>query len=471
MRKIISILYIAFTFLAMGSCKKYLNVNQDSNDLTSSEASESLVLPAVEESMSSYVCGGYNAVLTNYWMQNFTLNQAVPNDVTYVVTNSSFDGPWYNFYVVAMNNIYEINQMALKDGSTGYQAIAKVLMAYTLGAATDLWGDIPYSQSFKGTSSPPAYDSQQSIYNSIQTLLDSAISAAAAGTGTVPGADDFFYNGDMTKWTKLAYSLKARYYLHLLKAPGNTAATQAQLALTALQNGMTSYADDCYYPYSGTTTASAPWYWNFFNTTTAIYASGFVDSMAYNNDPRTSQVIAAASASGLDSGSVIGSGFGTLTYFSTAGPEYGNSTSNGYVFNADEALFLKAEATYYISGYAAATPIYRNAITDNMLKLGIDTTSPAAQAYLAARGTLTSANALQYIMQEKSVANWFSMEEWSDWRRTGYPAKTVLTSAQGAPGAVTQIPRRFLYPQDELTSNPQSQQSATITDRVWWDTQ
>lgn len=470
MRKIASILFITLAMATLGGCKKYLNVNQNENALT--DGTEPLILPPVEEAMSSYVCGGYNAILANYWMQNMTLNQAVPNDVTYVVTNSSFDGPWYNFYVVAMNNIYLLNQKAVGNGNSDYAAIAKILMAYTLGTATDVWGDIPYSQSFNGIKTiTPSYDKQETIYTDIQNLLDSAITEIGAGTGTQPGSDDFFYNGDMTKWSKLAYSLKARYYMHLTKASGYTATTQANLALTAINNAMTSYADDCYFPYSGTTTASAPWYWNFFNTSTAIYASTFIDSLQARSDPRLPILADTASNTGLYTGSVIGSGFGNLNDFSIAGYFYGDANSNGYVFNADEVLFLKAEATYLVSGIAAAGPIFRSAIVDNMLKLGVDTTSSAAQAYLAARGALTASNAMQRIMEEKAVANWFSMEGWVDWRRTGYPNLTVISQANGAPSSVTQIPRRFLYPQNELTSNPQSVQSAAITDRVWWDTQ
>ncbi|HWK04894.1 MAG TPA: SusD/RagB family nutrient-binding outer membrane lipoprotein [Puia sp.] len=469
MRKIADILFILFATAMLTGCKKYLDVNSNPNSL--SVASEALILSPVEEGMSSYVCGGYNAILANYWMQNMTLNQAVPSDVTYVVSNSAFDQPWYNFYVTCLNNLYLLNQQATTNNNSSYAGIAKILTAYTLGSATDLWGDIPYSQAFQGVKkTTPSYDSQESIYTTIQVLLDSAIAEVTRATGTAPGSDDFFYTGDMTKWSKFAYSLKARYYMHLTKASGYTAAAQSQLALTALGNAMTSYADDCYFPYTGTTTASAPWYWNFFNTSTAIFASTYIDSLKARSDPRISVLATLATNTGLYTGSVIGSGFGNLNDYSVAGSAYGNANSNGYVFNSDEALFLKAEATYRVSGYVAATPIYRNAITNNMLKLGVDTTSTAAQAYLTARGSLTATNALQLIMEEKSVANFLSMENWVDWRRTGYPNLTVISSANGAASGITEIPRRFLYPLNETTSNPQSVQSATITDRVWWDT-
>ena len=470
MKKITHLLFIFIALATFSGCKKYLNVNQDNNDLTN--ASEALLLSPLEEGMANYVCGAYNAVLVNYWMQNMTLNQAVPNDVTYVVTHGSFDQPWYNIYVSCLNNLHLLNQEALADSNSTYAGIAKVLTVYTLGSATDLWGDIPYSQAFQGTTkTTPAYDPQEKIYTTMQSLLDSAITELNSATGTQPGNDDFIYNGSTAKWIKFAYSLKARYYMHLTKAPGYTAATQAQLALTALAGGMTSYSDDAYFPYSGTQTASAPIYWDFYNTTTAIFASTYIDTLVARNDPRLPVLADTALNTGLYTGSVIGSGFGNLNDFSVAGVFYGSANSNGYIFNSDEALFLKAEATYYISGYAAANVIYRSAITNNMLKLGLDTTSAAAQAYLSARGTLTASNAIQRIMEEKSVANFLSMENYVDWRRTGFPSLTAISNANGAPAGITQVPRRFLYPLNELTNNPQSVQSAAITDRVWWDAQ
>lgn len=352
-----------------------------------------------------------------------------------------------------------------------YSGIAKTLTAYVLGYATDWWGDVPYSQGLSGVSSlTPAFDSQKDIYTTLQNLLDSAIIKFDRQSGTGPSGDDFFYSGDAAKWKKLAYSLKARFYMHLTKASGFDAATQANLALTALQNGLTSYTEDCYFPYSGGQNYSSPWYWNFYNTSTNILASHYVDSLKSRKDPRLTTLVAQASNTGLYTGSVIGSGFGNLNDFSIPGKFYAADKANGYVFAADEALFLKAEATYIVSGATAAQAVYQAAIENNMQKLGLNISSDSVVAYIAKRGTLTSSNAIQRIMEEKSVANFFSPEIWTDWRRTGYPAVNVLTTAQGAPASIKEIPRRFLYPLSEMTANPTHVPSATLTDRVWWDT-
>ena len=121
------------------------------------------------------------------------------------------------------------------------------------------------------------------------------------------------------------------------------------------------------------------------------------------------------------------------------------------------------------SGAAAAQPIYQQAIKDNMTMLGLSLSAPNVVNYLAKRGTLTTANALQRIMEEKSIADLLSAENFTDWRRTGFPHLTLASNPQAG---ITTIPRRYPYSQQEISTNPQPENAdIKITDRVWWDTQ
>jgi hypothetical protein len=459
---------LVFLLLAATSCKKYLAVNSTQSNPESVPEAE--ILAPVEAGLSNVIYAGGSSMLVNAWLQNVSQNQETPNTDTYQVYNSSFDSYWTDFYVTTMNNDYLLIQKADADGNHEYAGIGQVIMAYTLGNATDLWGDIPYSQAFQGASVlNPRYDSQDTIYQEIQGLLDTAISNLSnASTGLVPSADDFFYAGNAAEWIKAAYLLKARYFMHLTKAPGYTASTQATLALAALQNAMTSNGDDMLFVYTGSASAQNPLYQNYgpISTSTSVLCQTLVDSLVNRNDPRLSYLVAGAPNTGLDSGRVAGwNGVGDLGDYSTPGSFYGNVASSTYLLNYTEALFLQAEAQYILHGVAAANPYYRMGITAHMLKVGLDTTSTACQAYLSARGNLPANNVYQYLMTEKDIANYMSMENWVDLRRTGYPVLNVVQNA-----VISSIPRRFLYPLDEITSNPQSQQSAQLTDRVWWDT-
>ncbi len=150
--------------------------------------------------------------------------------------------------------------------------------------------------------------------------------------------------------------------------------------------------------------------------------------------------------------------------YSNVGAFYDSINAPQALLTYSEALFIKAEAVFRISGAVAANPIYINAINSAMSKLGLDTSSAAVTAYIASRSPLTTGNGIQRIMEEKDIANFLSIENYNDWRRTGFPALTICQSPY-----VASIPRRFPYPLAELTSNPQPQQSLLITDRVWWD--
>jgi hypothetical protein len=458
----------ALCLLSITGCKKTIDVNDNPNDPTSVQ--EGLILAPVETNLSTVLIGGCRpdqaglaAILINHYMQNIALNQPIPNQGTYQLFNVNLDNTWKNIYVTSLNNLKVLNDKATENGNYNYSGIAKILSAFYLGIATDYWGDIPYTEAFSGsTNLQPAYDSQESIYKVIQQLLDDGIADINKKATLVPGGDDYFYKGNMDKWKALAYTLKARYYMHLTKAPGHTATGQADLVLAALQNGMQSNDDEMVFPYPGGAGTENPFYIAFLPTSTLVLSSACVDTLVNRNDPRLPKLVTKAKLTGTYTGRPIGSvNVGDLTAYSLPGPAYGAAGSPVYVFNYSEALFLKAEATLYKSGYAAAQPVYQDAIRSHMTKLGI--AAADIDTYLSARGTLTAGNALQRIMEEKKIANFLSIENFNDWRRTGFP---VLNKV---PNALSDIPRRLLYPQVEILTNPQSIQTAKVTDRVWWD--
>ncbi len=202
-------------------CKKFLDVNKDPNNPT--DVQESLLLAPIEQNISDNVQGGNASINIQNYLQNIASNQPNPGLWNYQSFNADFDGDWNSFYVVCLNNLKILNEKAEGKESWNYAAIAKVLTAYTLGTATDYWGDIPYSKGFDKTNYLVAYDSQEEIYNTIQTLLSNAITDIDKNSSITPGTDDYFYNGDMAAWRKVAWSLKARYFIHLTKAPGHSA--------------------------------------------------------------------------------------------------------------------------------------------------------------------------------------------------------------------------------------------------------
>lgn len=446
--------------LASG-CKKFIDVNQDPNN--PEDVQESLILAPVEVAIAQLQNGGTGVFVIQMFLQNTAMAQDAPNTDTYKLSNTQMNGNWRDVYVFILKNLNILISKAQVNDKPNYVAVSKILTAFTLGTATDMWGDIPYSQALMGLENlSPAYDKQEDIYKDIQQLLDEAIVEIDKNHLIVPGKDDYYYKGNMAAWKKLAYTLKARYYMHLSKAPGYSAATQADLALAALANGMQSNDDDFKMTYPGVAGQEGPWFLNFLPETAVVLASTFVDNLKNRNDPRLTAMVKPAVSSGLYRGRVIGSTIEAPDNYSYPSDFYAGMGASNYLVTYSEALFLKAEALSIKSGFSAAQPVYVDAIKSHMEKLGIPEAD--VSTYLASRGLLTAGNALQMIIEEKAVSNFLNFETFNDWRRTGFPELTIVQNA-----VTSTIPRRLLYPQSEKINNPQPEQSATITDRVWWD--
>lgn len=474
MKKIKIIIALAAVSLLAANCRKFLDINKDPNDPLS--LSEGLILSPAEVSLSTNVVGGFNGTTLSYWMQYLSLNEPSPDVETYRILPSDVDNSWtYYLYPNILNNLNNMVNQAEAAGHVEYAAIGKTLMAYTLAIITDEWGDVPYSQALKVSSVlKPTYDSQESIYGSIQNLLDSAIYYAGQPASAIPaGGDDYIYSGNMSQWTKFAYMLKARYYLRLSAAPGRTASVQADSALAALKNGFGSNGDNALMPYPGTPSAENPWYENTLpGAGGVVLSSSFIDTLLARKDPRL-PVIADTGSSGAYYGRDIGSDPApNPDTFSVINTFYGgylpldpnnNAGTAAPVFLAtySEQLFIAAEATFYKSGATAATPLYQAAIGADMDMLGI--AAPDKAAYIASRGPLTAANGIQQIIDEKYVADFLSLETYNDWRRTGFP---VFQLAQNP--YVNYIPQRWPYPTNAILTNPQPQQNVTLNTKVWW---
>lgn len=446
-------------------CGKFLDVNENPNE--PEFVQENMILRPVEYDFAHNLIAGWGTITANHFLQIIALNQTVPNVGTYLYSPVDANDSWGYAYITCLQNLSMLNGQAEENGNSAYAGIAKVLTAYTIGYATDMWGDVPFSEALEGTNIlHPRYDSQEEIYQQIQALLDQGISELQQATGMLPGADDYFYGGNISNWIKAAYTLKARYYMHLTKAPGHNAQEQATLALSALENGLTASTEDMTMDYPGDAATRNRWYISFLPDQTIVMSSKTVDTLVNRADPRLPFLVSRSAVGNDYNGRVIGTvGIGSFDTYSRGGSFYAGIGSSVYLLNYTEALFLMAEATLITSGVEAAQVIYDEAIRTDMAKVGV-TDENEVNAYLDARGTLNSQNALQRIMEEKAIANFLSPENFNDWRRTGYPTLSPV------PNALSAMPRRLIYPQRELANNPQPQHANdNLTTRVWWDTE
>ena len=472
-------------------------INEDPNNPL--QTPENLQLSALLGNFSYQVIGNEPARTASQWMQQTAWNGTQPSTDTYHHDESAVNNTWEFFsYTSVMKGAVDLNEQATANGNFAYAAIAKTILAWNLSVVTDLWDEVPYSEAFDPSITSPAYDTQEEVYAAIFGLLDGAIADYAKASPVSPGSDDLLYGGDMARWERLTHTLQARLHLHLVNAPDNDAATRAQQALAALQEGFMSNADNADFAYFDVTGEENPWHqwvidgkWDTRNQ----LSSQYVSLLKSREDPRLP--IQARQVGAVDNNSLV-AGFSPMPFmeadYQMSDPTYvghqngvtgvgaSNVSSIGAFYSAAdapltwlsyaEAKFIEAEARLILSGAAAADPIYREAIAASMDQLGVD---PAdADAYIASRPPLTAQNALEEIITEKYVANFLHFEPYNDWRRTGYPELTPVTSNPATPSGM--IPLRYPYPASELNRNPESIAAtgvpvgyAAMEIPVWWD--
>src|SRR5215467_5651374 len=165
MKKLLIFILILMVF---ASCKKFININQTPNNPTA--VPPATILPAMTIDIafanSNDLCRATSALVQHI---AGVANQTAAYDVYNL--DGAFDNQWNGeIYGTAIDNaIILINQYS--TSSPAYSGIAKLEMAYAFSIATDLWGDIPYSQAGMGLKyETPRFDKVQDIYQGNSSL-------------------------------------------------------------------------------------------------------------------------------------------------------------------------------------------------------------------------------------------------------------------------------------------------------------
>jgi hypothetical protein len=457
-------LFLFTVLLGTVACKKYVAGNEVSPN-QSADAPMNLVLSEVELSTFNTYNGQLNRT-ASMWTQQNAGNQFQAGDVgtSYAYTENDVVNEWRVIYANGLKNCKIIEK---KAGSTNpyYLGISQVMSALLLGAATDLWGDVPYKDAFKGEDLTfnCAYDAQADVLNSIQTLLDNAItnfSQAKTANVFLPGTDDYVYSGDPKMWKAAAYALKARYYNRLSKrSPGSYVDVLTAVA-NAKAAGFTGNSSNAYAMYGINSNEYNQWY-AFVKVERQTYITAsefFIDMLKNSNDPRLPFYFTKN-----DSSQYAGNANGELSASnkSEIGDFYASPDSKQPLITYNELLFLEAEANFNKGDKAAAATAHNAAVKANLQMV----TGANDPTYVAANAsedlnTIT----LNKIMTQKYISNFAQIEVYNDWRRTNIPSLTK-SPASNSSG----IPRRFPESVEERTYNTQAPAFPGLLAPVWWD--
>jgi SusD/RagB-like outer membrane lipoprotein len=391
-------------------------------------------------------------------------NQQLTYCTQYSVTESDISGQMSGFYtgggLLAMRNIQAAAQTS---GDQFLYGIAKVWEGLAMGTATSVWGDLPYSEAVDPNVAEPALDTQESIYAAVETRLDEGIAAlqtaAAGATGNcAPGDGDLIYCAtavsratQIQRWIRAAYTLKARFHLHLVERHGNA---EYGLALAAAQNGiseaptsasqaMNGQAPGDFRMFHGTTQDFDANIWAEFLSTRQDIVAGnvLVQLLKARNDPRLAAYFDSSTITTTIK-DVIGADQNNVAVRPATCPAppgacppsaINTSVRRQFTFRQPivtwaENQFILAEAKYMTGDSAGAVG-------------NVDAVRTAVG--MPALGNVSFTD----VMLEKYIAMYQNIDVWSDFKRTCIPQLTPY-------GGATEVLGRMPYGSAERTSNP-----------------
>jgi len=270
-------IFILIAIFSASSCSKFIDINADPNNSTTAELS--LLLPATQLSIVANFDGinrGASAVAQHLASGN--LNR-------YNQTGSTFQNAWLGFYTEAIPDLETIIQEGTANDSWGYVAIAKLEKAYLYSLMVDIWGDIPYSEAF--VKANPAFEKGEDIYNSLFSLIDEAL-VDMDKDFTVNTASDLFYQGNKTKWQKMANSLKLKMYTQIRLVDPERSKTEI-LKLINSDALISDNSEDFTFRFGTNTAPNArhPWYVDGYSPGRSGYMSMMVvNRLKEQDDPR-----------------------------------------------------------------------------------------------------------------------------------------------------------------------------------------
>ncbi|WP_442846481.1 SusD/RagB family nutrient-binding outer membrane lipoprotein [Leeuwenhoekiella sp. H156] len=453
--------------LALFSCESYVDeLNDDPNQPTSAGVANIIQGVQLSNQFWQTAAGPRTTML---W-----LNQATGADRQYIALNdwntaqsTIFDGTWNEAMVGTISQAQVLKDAATLSGAVNVVGLAQVIEANAFGTLTSLFGDIPFSQVNKFEEFPnPEYESQAEVYNKIQTLLDEAIDNLETPSSGIPD-NDLVYGGDVDSWIELAYTLKARYYLHVGNYP---------MAISSANRGISSAEGDYMAKFGTVFGASFNPFYDFlvynrpgYMSADAAYAPRLLDpsSSIYRGNSKTNE--SARFAFNYITDEIYNDGYelNFLSIYDWGYPDGKFGTESDMpLASYGENLLILAEAQARQNGFDAGLTAYNNyrAVLDTGYSIGTENDGYAAveepfnyEAYIAAdfapggmenQDNIDQTDALlREIMEERYIYFNGNYESFIDLTRTSNEAGIVLKSGYSG------IPARFLYPQVEINSN------------------
>jgi hypothetical protein len=357
-------------------------------------------------------------------------------------------------------------------------------MAYLFSIATDIWGEVPYSQAAQGLKfTNPRFDKQEDIYQGnsalgITSLFDLVKSGLADLAKTsnvfVPGSDDIVYKGDRTKWARMGNTLLLKFAIQISNKNPALATSTIASVITG-NNYINSNALDFEVPFAAPVgNQNALYTFNNLNRTGDQMLSTRLLNLekSLNDTVRLAKFFTKPNGvfTSFDNGATgAAPALATRSKYNT----YLTGTSGEApirLLTYAQVKFILAESALILGTTGVANTLYQEGITASMQKVGM--TAAEISNYFTTNPTVvtlsgTTEQQRAQIITQKYIS-WIGngIEAYNDYRRTGYPPLTLVNNAQGDNPNV--IPTRLPYTITELSSNPNAPNPRPKTDVKLW---
>ncbi|MBX7125350.1 MAG: SusD/RagB family nutrient-binding outer membrane lipoprotein [Cyclobacteriaceae bacterium] len=402
------------------------------------------------EDTDARIAAMWSSQLTGLSRQHLTLAE-------YQVNTNTFG--WFNYYYLA-GHARLVQDKYTAFGNFKGAAAAAVVEVMAISKLTVLFGNIPYSEALQIEKFPhPKYDAQADVYTQMISRLNDAI-ANFDKAGSI--SSDFIYGNDDAAWKAAANTLVARLYLHL---------GQYANAISAANNGIPA-GGDMLMPHGTSQGVDQNLHNVFFDInrpadTGCSYTDDtdnvfLVDLMKGRNNANT------------DETALINHFFQVGLYT----PGYDPNTTASGMFSPDapfplltfyENQLILAEAkarTNDLNGALAALNAVRAQLsTGDVFGKTISATGRQYDSYALSdfdaagianpKNLATQQEALIYeILAQKYILTFMQFEAYTDLRRSFKATPLVTLGIPAYPGIGQQIPNRYVIPQGEINTNP-----------------
>ena len=205
-------------------------------------------------------------------------------------------GSWAGYYDL-LRNVAIINEKSITENNKFFEAISLILRAFLYGTLTDVFGDVPYSESLQASQGIyfSKYDEQKNIYKGVLADLKNAetiLGDAGIINHKIAASADVMYSGDPAKWRRFANSLRLRYCMRLINKKADMSTIGVDIVAefnSASAQAFVSTNDDALVNYLGTTANNSA-KGGLLNTSNPEYQTKpcktMVDELKLYNDPR-----------------------------------------------------------------------------------------------------------------------------------------------------------------------------------------